>query len=213
MPCNACPPLSTRILDTCLCSDRTIRYQYFLGSSNSSLSDWIDECPYGLYDSSLRNQADKCLSLLIWFQSERSDWWTSHYWRSHPNLLHLQKGSSDLALIPVMGCRSEYTTLIIMWYACDPTDRLTWSSLICTLSAEIILDCFYKFNHTFSYLTLMQTWSSLCINYWTQGNVDNKHCTYVVYISCMLCDTHCMQIRLLLVRKVWGKFRLMLNNT
>ena len=64
------------------------------------------------------------------------------------------KGSIDLALIPVMGHRSEHTTLIIMWYTHDPTDRLIWSSLICTLSAEIILDHLYKFNHTFSCLAL-----------------------------------------------------------
>ena len=53
------------------------------------------------------------------------------------------KGSIDLALIPVMGRRSERTTLIIMWYTHDPTDKLIWSSLICMLSAEIIFDRFF----------------------------------------------------------------------
>ena len=94
------------------------------------------------------------------------------------------KGSIDLALIPVMGHRSERTTLITMWYARDPTDRLIWSSLICTLSAEIILDHLHKFDHTFSCLALMRTWSLLCTNYRIMGGCWLcACCTYVVYIS------------------------------
>ena len=100
------------------------------------------------------------------------------------------KGSIDLALIPAMGRRSEHTTLSIMWYTCNPTDRLIWSSLICTLSAEIILDHFHKFDHTFSCLTLMWTWSLLCINYQIMGGCWLcVCCTYVVYISHALCST------------------------
>ena len=102
------------------------------------------------------------------------------------------KGSIDLALIPVMGHRSERTTLSIMWYAHDPTDRLIWSSLICTLSAEIILDHSPKFDHTFSCLALIWTWSLLCINYRIMGGCWLcACCTYVVYINCTLCSTDC----------------------